>query len=182
MRKLIFFYAIKKTPCKFSCFLGSGEKDFEKRICGDKLVRILAYCLMPTHVHLLVEQLEDKGISRFINLVLKSYSAYFNLKHKRRGPLWEGRFKNVLVDTDDKFLHLTRYIHLNPVSASIVERPQDWKFSSFDDYMKESNLSGSMTCEFSKYIDMRPEDYKKFVEDRIDYQRMLEHIKHLTIE
>ncbi|MBI5873351.1 MAG: transposase [Candidatus Omnitrophica bacterium] len=180
MCRLLFFYAFKKTPCKFSLFSDSANSD--KKICGDKLIGLLAYCLMPTHLHLLVEQFETDGISRYVNLVLKSYSAYFNIKFKRRGPLWEGRFKNVLVDTDEKFLHLTRYIHLNPVTASLVEKPHDWKFSSYKEYIREDNSMRSITCDFFKYFDMEPESYIKFVEDRINYQRELEYIKHLIIE
>ena len=67
--------------------------------------------------------------------LLNSYTRYFNEKIKRKGPLWEGRFKKVLVNSDEQLLHLTRYVHLNPVSAGIVEKPEDWPCSSYREYI-----------------------------------------------
>ena len=186
MLEAIDFYSIENPPCKYSLFLKRNEKS----INGDntfqpdhtkKIVRIFAYCLMPTHIHLIVKQFINNGISLFLNLILKSYSKYFNAKYNRKGPLWEGRFKNVLVETNEQFLHLTRYIHLNPTSASLVSKPEDWEFSSYREYIgwvKEDKK----ICDFSHYLDMDFAAYKKFVEDHIDYQRKLEQIKHLTLE
>ena len=61
-------------------------------------VEIIAYCIMPTHFHLVVKQLKEDGISFFIQQILNSYSRYFNIKTKRKGPLWEGRFQNVIIE------------------------------------------------------------------------------------
>jgi len=73
-------------------------------------VKIIAYCIMPTHFHLILEQKADNGISRYIAKLLNSYSRFFNLRHNRKGPLWEGKFKSVLIENDNQLLHLTRYI------------------------------------------------------------------------
>ena len=182
MRLVMFFYSIEKPPCKFSLFTADPKNDLDSLAIQAKLVRLLAYCFMPTHIHLLVEQIADGGISRYANLILKSYSKYFNIKHRRKGPLWEGRFKSVLVETDDQFSHLTRYIHLNPVSSSLVDKPQDWKFSSYAEYINEESAGKKKICDFSKYHTMDTKTYKNFVDDRIDYQRKLEYIKHLVID
>lgn len=144
-----------------------------------KLVKIVAFCIMPTHFHLILYQNENNGISKFMAKVLNSYSRYFNLRNKRKGPLWEGRFKNVLVDKDEQLLHLTRYIHLNPVSVNLVEKPKEWLYSSYCEYIDRKD--GSL-CEFSHLIDLSPKKYQKFVNDRIDYQKELSKIKRLTIE
>ena len=111
--------------------------------------------------------------------VLKSYSKYFNKKYKRKGPLWETRFKNVHVDTDEQLLHLTRYIHLNPVTALLVKKPEDWNFSSYKEYLRESPRK---ICEFEEFIPIEKNEYKLFVEERIDYQKELAKIKHLLLE
>jgi putative transposase len=79
---------------------------------------------MPTHIHLVLRQLKDGGISKFMSNILNSYSRYFNIKHNRKGPLWEGRFRKVLVGSDEQLLHLTRYVHLNPVTACLVDKPK----------------------------------------------------------
>ncbi len=78
---------------------------------------------MPTHIHLILKQLKEDGISAYMSKILNSYTCYFNRRTKRKGPLWESRFKRVEVTSDEQLLHLTRYIHLNPVTAHIVEEP-----------------------------------------------------------
>lgn len=177
------FYTVNNPPSRFSLFLEQGPESKLKQLglFSDKIVKIIAYCLMPTHIHLIAQQIQDDGISRFINLILKSYSKYFNIKHNRKGPLWEGRFKNVLVDTDEQLMHLTRYIHLNPVSAFLVNAPEDWDFSSYKEFVGMESAQAKI-CDFSDRVDIQIPHYRKFVEGRIDYQRELERIKHLVIE
>ena len=180
------FYNNKALPVKFSEFLSLSDENklkFKEKYLQnikDQKAQIIACCLMPTHIHLLLKQIKDKGISLLMGDLLNSCTRYFNLTHKRKGPLWESTFKNVLVDSDEQLLHLTRYIHLNPVSAHLVEHPKDWQFSSYDEYVnpKQENR----ICEFEKYIDMNAKDYEKFVMDRKDYQRELSKIKKHLLE
>ncbi len=79
------------------------------------LVRILCYCLMPNHFHLLLEQLEENGITEFMRRLGTGYTNYFNFKYKRTGRLFEGPFRAVLVEQENHLTHLLRYIHLNPL-------------------------------------------------------------------
>lgn len=180
MRKAISFYSSQDTSCKFSAFLELKEKK-DNYNSSKKIVKILAYCLMPTHIHLILQQLTESGISIFMNRILQSYTKYFNIKYKRKGPLWEGRFKNVLVETDEQLLHLTRYIHLNPVTAFLIATPREWKFSSYKEYLGEQEKDRNM-CEFLDYMDVNSKDYEQFVNDQIDYQRELAKIKDLLLE
>jgi putative transposase len=145
----------------------------------EREVNIHAYCLMPTHIHLLLSPVVKDGISRYMNSILRSYSLYFNLRHKRKGPLWEGRFKGIRVETQEQFIHLTRYIHLNPVSSLLVNKPEEWQFSSYREYLNGEGLTGTV---LNSYCLMNSESYKDFVESRIEYQRHLQLIKHLTFE
>ncbi|MCM8785631.1 MAG: transposase [Candidatus Omnitrophica bacterium] len=171
MQEIIWYYRYERMK-RFS-----KADDFTKEICGDKLVKIVSYCIMPTHLHFIIGEEKKEGISKFMANILNSYTRYFNLLHNRKGPLWESRFKKVLVETDDQLLHLTRYIHLNPTTARLIEKPEDWRFSSyreflnFDTYLK--------ICEFDDLVDIDEKQYKKFVEDNIDYQRQLHKIKKL---
>lgn len=146
-----------------------------------KAVEIIAYCIMPTHIHLVLKQLKDKGITFFMNNILNSYSRYFNLKHKRKGPLWEGRFKRVLVEDDEQLLHLTRYIHLNPVTAYLVDDPLKWETSSYKEYVCGGNLKDGI-CRYEDVLVIDTVSYKRFVEDRISYQRELAKLKHIIFE
>lgn len=143
------------------------------------LIEIVAFCIMPTHLHLLLKQVANKGISKYISKILNSYTKYFNSKHRRNGPLWEGHFKNVLVKDDDQLLHLTRYIHLNPSSAGLVSNPFDWPQSSLKEYCGEATNG---ICQFNEIINMSPGKYKKFVLDQKSYQRSLSIVKSITID
>ena len=184
MIETISFYTMKNPPCKFSLFLERKRKpdnhtpDFN---ASPKIVQVLAYCLMPTHIHLILHQLIDNGITEYLNRVLKSYSKYFNVRYNRRGPLWEGRFKNVLVETEQQLIHLTRYIHLNPATACLVDTPMEWNYSSYREYMNKIEKKNKI-CNFSNFFEVNQSSYKNFVEGRIDYQRELRLIKDLIIE
>src|SRR3989344_5696808 len=162
---------IKLTP--------KAKEKFDNTVKNDPIVQIIAYCLMPTHIHLVVKQIKDRGISLFMSNVLNSYTRYFNTTHKRRGPLWESKFKNVLVKTDEQLLHLTRYLHLNPSSAGLISNPEEWRYSSYDEYL---GLSPKISiCNWGGTLDIIPIEYQKFVSGRVTYQRALSRIKHLLI-
>lgn len=148
---------------------------------NNKLVEIIAYCIMPTHFHLILKQIVNNGITKYMSRSLDSYSKYFNTKHKRVGPLWTGRFKNVLIEDDYQFIHLTRYIHLNPTSAGLVKKPQNWPHSSYFEFINPRN-DNTKICNYQKVIDMDPKKYKKFVENQKDYQRKIGIIKNLMID
>jgi len=182
MRELIEYYQIENPAVSFSRF---KERDMQHLERSDrdarKLVQIISYSPMPTHIHLALKQLIDNGISIFMRKILDSYSRYFNLKHRRKGPLWEGRFKRVHVGTDEQLLHLTRYIHLNAVTDRLVDRPEDWKWSSYNEYLCNVDPEDRI-CEYDDVLDINPASYKQFVEDRISYQRELKKIKGLLLD
>lgn len=186
MKQLLQYYQVDNPPARYSYFV-AWQKDKNElvnkknRQNKEKLVRIIAYCLMPTHIHLILQATRERGISIFVNKILNSYTRYFNTKHRRKGPLWTGRFKRVLVKTDEQLIHLTRYVHLNPVTAYLVDLPEQWSFSSYHEYLVEEPMVDKI-CEFKHILEISPSEYKKFVEDQISYQRELAAIKGLTLE
>jgi len=97
-------------------------------------IAMIAYCLMPNHYHFLVH-LKSDDLSRLLQPVLVSYSKSFNRRYARVGPLFQGPFKAVHVDRNEYLLQLSRYIHLNPVTAGLVASPQEWEYSSYQDYI-----------------------------------------------
>jgi len=187
MLATIRYYQMKNLTKKFSIFIRSErlkkEQDyFYNFLQGkEKLVEIIAYCLMPTHLHLILKQLKRNGISIFMNDILNSYTRYFNVKAGRKGPLWESRFKNVLVKTDEQLIHLTRYMHLNPVTAYLVDKPQNWEFSSYREYLGKASEE-DIVCRYEDLLNIQPDSYKEFVNDQIDYQRSLAAIKDLMLD
>jgi len=181
------FFQKEKAPMRFFKFIElrqTGEMDSDQMFEWSRqehLVQICAYCIMPTHIHIILKQLKENGISTFMRHVLNSYARYLNSKLKRKGPLWENSFKNVLVQTDEQLLHLTRYLHINPTTAGLVEKPEDWYGSSYHEYLSKVPADESV-CEFDNVLNIEPDSYREFVEDQISYQRDIAVIKKLTLE
>lgn len=142
-------------------------------------VEILAYCLMPNHYHFLIKQLNDNGITSFMRHFMNSYAHYVNVKYKRVGPLFQGRFKNVLIESDEQLLHVSRYIHLNPLVSGLIDDLNDYPWSSYFTYVqnKQDGLS-SPDLILSNF--KTKENYKEFLLDQEDYARSLEKMKHLA--
>lgn len=171
------YYSHRDLSIPLSYLLNNNRENDLDRVLSNlttKIVNIIGYCLMPTHVHFVLEPVEKYSISIFMSNLQNSYSRFFNLKHKRRGPLWEGRYKKVLVKTDEQLLHLTRYVHLNPVTAHLVQKPEDWEYSSYREYIEKTK---EKICTYEKYIEIEVKEYKKFTDDQIGYQRELAQIK-----
>lgn len=173
-----YYYQFKGPKPSFSKF-SKSELNLFKPLPENKLVEITCYCLMPNHFHFLVRQLKDNGVSSFMSHLLNSYTKYFNIKYIRVGPLYQGTFKAVRVETDDQLVHLSRYIHLNPIVSGLVKRLDDWQWSSFSEYMNKSVL-----CSTQEILSFFPskENYREFIGAQIDYGVTLEILKHQAIE
>lgn len=184
MKNLLAYYNLINPPWKFSLFLEIKNKQKfynQHPTKKERLVEIIAYCLMPTHIHLILKGLKPGSISIFMGKILNSYARYFNVKTKRKGPLWESRFKNVLVENDEQLIHLTRYIHLNPVTAYLIDQPEDWEFSSYKEFLSKEEDKNKM-CNYLDVVDIKPKEYQDFVNSQINYQKELANIKKLWIE
>src|SRR3990167_5879702 len=118
--KTFFYYQFLDPKPSFSKF-STSELNIHKPNLTNKLVEIICYCLMPNHFHFLIRQLKDNGISIFMSQLSNSYTKYFNTKYNRVGALFQGTFKAVLVESDEQLLHLSRYIHLNPIVSGLVK-------------------------------------------------------------
>jgi REP element-mobilizing transposase RayT len=137
------------------------------------VVTITAYCLMPNHYHLLA-RIESLGFSEAMQSFGTSYTKAINKSRDRCGPLFQSRFRAIHVDNESYLLHLSRYIHLNPVPA-LVRKPSDWEFSSYREYVGLRN--GTLP---------RPEviirelgsssAYRQFVESAEGVERKIRHL------
>lgn len=96
------------------------------------LVEILCLCLMPDHFHIAVKQIVDGGIAKFMQRVGNSYTKYFNIKNKRKGPLFISRYKSVHVGNDSQIRHLITYIHANPLDLIMPE----WRSGKMKDFKR----------------------------------------------
>jgi REP element-mobilizing transposase RayT len=92
------------------------------------------YVLMNNHYHLIIET-PEANISRVMHYISGSYTTYINTKRGRNGHLFQGRYKSILVAKDSYLMELSRYIHLNPVRARMVEKPEEYAYSSYNSYI-----------------------------------------------
>lgn len=96
---------------------------------------LFAYVLMPNHVHLLLKRKADAPLSKFMQVLNTGYSVYFNLRYQRKGHLFQGRYKSVVVEEEAHFLQLLRYIHYNPVRAGLADAVNSYPYSSIHRYL-----------------------------------------------
>ena len=112
---------------------------------------LLSFSLMPNHIHLLVKQYTRDGIIKLMRRLSTSYVMYFNKKYQRVGALFQNRYKATLVRTDHYLLHLSRYIHLNPMH--VVKSPINFlNFSSYPYYLREKKSSWIKPDEILSYF------------------------------
>ena len=133
---------------------------------GEPLVAIVGFCLMPTHFHLVLGELKDGNISRYMHRLMVSFSKYFNLKYERRGHVFESKFHSKLLDDNDYLLRASCYVHLNPQSTEswrIKEHKYPW--SSFQDYFDINRWGRLLQNEIVLSQFESKEEYKKFVEE-----------------
>lgn len=104
-----------------------------------KEIRLLCYCLMPNHFHLMIQQLEERSIIEFMKRLGNAYINYFNKKNKRVGSLFQGRYKAVLIQKESHFLYLPYYIHNNPSDLEDCDDPKNYPYSSYADYLGKRN-------------------------------------------
>lgn len=149
----------------------SGQRE------SDRSVEILGYCLMPNHFHLLLKQVSDGGISHFMRKSANSYTRYFNIKNDRVGPLFQGSFKAVRVETDEQLLHVSRYIHLNPLVSGLVRGLKNYKWTSYPVYIGEKDSDLVANKEILSHFSSN-KDYEEFVLDQVEYARSLDKLKH----
>lgn len=181
------FYQYPNLKLSLSKFLRLTDQEKEKFLTKlnntDKQVEIIAYCLMPNHFHFLLKQKLENGISNFLANFQNSYTRFFNTKNNRVGPLFQGIFKAVLLEDDNQLIHLSRYIHLNPIASFLIkpELLKDYQWSSYPEYL---NLSEENITEKQIVLGLFPSisKYGEFVQDQIDYAQRLEVIKHLILD
>jgi len=122
-----------------SIFLdGSDYQQYllELRQCRDvQPFRLLAFALMPNHVHLVMEAVGDSPLSDVMHRVATGYTRYFNSRHGRVGHLYQGRFYSNFVGEESYLLEVTRYVHLNPARACLAPEPRAYLWSSYRYYV-----------------------------------------------
>ncbi len=163
---------------------------------GPSLVDIISYCLMPNHFHLLLRQRVDGGIPTFLGRVANSYTRAFNTRVHRIGPLFQGVYKSVGIQSNEQLVHVVRYHHLNPVVAKLVSMARDYRWSSHRSYLEttyptpgvgydkkvQSAAISLVTPNIILDQYSSADSFDDFVNDQANYASSLAMIKRLIIE
>ncbi len=181
--------------------LGKQERDLviKNRKKRDFLVRVHAFCMMPNHVHLILEQVKKDGITKFMQKLCGGYSRYFNCKYQRKGHLFQDKFKSVHVADDAQFNFLFVYVHTNPIAIicpdwknngidgvekDIISFVESYKWSSYRDYLYADNFPSITQREYFLEISTK-EKWQEFVNDWIFLKKEIfdfEKNKEMTLE
>lgn len=130
---------------------------------------IHSYCLMTTHFHMLITTMHDE-IWKIMNRLMQNYARYFNQKYGTRGHVFDSRYVSCLVEDGRYFLEVSRYIHLNPVRASMVRNPLEYGYSSYESYIRKKENELLTTQEVLSYFKGSDvEQYRQFVEGTISH-------------
>ena len=146
-----FYHVISRGNARQKIFVSDGDKhkflSFLETGVAPFGYRIHAYCLMDNHYHLLMET-ANANLSKILHRLNSGYSTYFSRKYHRPGHFLQGRPKVLLVDKDAYALELSRYIHLNPVKARVVKRPELYRWSSCKYYFKKMSVPEFLETSF----------------------------------
>ncbi|HEY4515195.1 MAG TPA: transposase [Candidatus Paceibacterota bacterium] len=165
--------------------------EFDRKTDSDEdkvrkpLVKIIAFCLNPNHFHLILEQLEENGISRYMKSLLGGFTKYFNAIHRRSGCLLQGPYKAKHINDNNYLLHLSAYVNLNNRLHKIGNRVSDFVRSSWKEY-----TIGTSTELCNKDIVLEQfksrDDYKKYalelLPDMIEKRKGYKELEHLMFD
>lgn len=169
---------------QFQLLSHENQKNYTMKMESQpQLIELFTFAFMSNHYHFLVQQLQDRGITSFIGNLQNSFAKYFNLKSKRHGGLFQSPFKAKRVETDEELIHLSRYIHLNPVTSFAIKFEDliTYPWTSFIAYMGKNAHSFVKKDKILKLFSSK-DKYYRFVADQEDYQKKLSAIKHLTLD
>ena len=138
------------------------------------LFRLHAFCLMPNHFHLMIEQCGNMSISKFITKVCGSYSKYVNNKYERVGHIFQDCFKSVTMESNEQLMWASAYIHMNAVKDGLVKHPNQYVWSSYNDFVNERNLP-IVYPDFLKSIFGNKKDFEK--ETKNIYSTKIKNVK-----
>lgn len=168
-----FYHVIHRGNASEDIFISERDRERFLEYLAKAVERfgiiIHTYCLMTNHYHMLVET-PQPNLSQAIKWINVSYAAYFNRKRKRAGHLFQGRFKAILVDADEYLKHLSRYIHLNPLRAKMVDALADYQWSSYRAFIGRVKAPDWLEIDwllslFGKKRKPAAKNYQNFVEE-----------------
>lgn len=173
----------------------SGQSPSE-RDERDKLVEVFSFTFMPNHLHLLLRQIKDDGITKFMSKVGTGYGGYFNRKYGRKGYVFQNRFSAVHMETEEQLKNVFVYIHTNSISLiepnwkekgiknpeEVIKFLENYKWSSYQDYIGKKNFPSVTDRDFILKIMGGEKGCKEFVEYWIRYKGKIKEFAEIALE
>ncbi|HCQ31802.1 TPA: hypothetical protein DIU27_05525 [Candidatus Collierbacteria bacterium] len=136
-------------------------------------IELLAYCLMPNHIHLFIKQHGDLSMGNFMSSLATKYVRYFNTRHKRIGHLFQDRYKAVKIEGESQWIHLSKYIHRNPLDLPTFKdspcRLDEYQYSSYSNYLGKFSQTWVQPDDILSNFGNQPHNsYRAFVEEPLD--------------
>jgi len=144
-----------------------GKSEFNSEaseLNSEKLVEIICYCLNSNHFHLILKQLIERGIEKFMQKIGTGYTNYFNLKYKRVGSLFQGRYKAKHIDEDENLLWLSAYVNCNAQIHGLCKDAKEYPWSSYKEFFSKSK-KGICDKEIVTSQFKNIEDYRRFMNE-----------------
>jgi len=129
---------------------------------------IIAYCLMPDHYHFLIKQNSEIEIYKLFNYTFIRYAVYYNKKYERKGPIFRSPLQHKSINNSIYLMQLSKYIHMNPVRKNLVNSPEDWLYSNYNECINKRSSKLIVTNTLRKYFPY-PDRYAKFVNSYSNY-------------
>jgi putative transposase len=174
-------HIVQRGNDRMACFRGEGDYlvylALLRQISKRTSCEVHAYCLMSNHIHLLVTPQSANACSKLMKELAQRYSYYFNRKHERTGPLWEGRFRSCVIESSRYAVACYRYIELNPVRAGIVNHPAGYAWSSYA--ANSGSRRDPMVSPHAELSAIGADAYVRLVADAVD-QEVLREIRDAT--
>jgi putative transposase len=143
------------------------SEEIVKEVEKNRMVELVHFCLMPNHFHLIVQELMEGGISRYMHRVLTSYTKYFNTRHEKSGHLFQGPYQSVWLEDDEQLMYLSSYIHKNPHELKNWKgKEHEYYWSSYPDCIGENRFGSLLKTDIvmARYGETKSKlDYMEFV-------------------
>lgn len=142
------------------------DKAIVKNILKIRNVELVSFCLMPNHFHMILGELKQGGISKFMQRLLTAYTNYFNKKYKRTGHLFGSKFQSIHIDRDEYLQYLSAYIHLNPRELKKWRNKEvHYPWSSYQDYVQENRWGEFLKPSLILGQFKNGREYQRFIEE-----------------
>ena len=140
-------------------------REIESEIIKKRTIGLVGFTLMPNHFHLILQELKEGGISKYIQRILNAYTKYFNTKHEKIGHLFQGPYKIVHVDNNQQLLYLSTYVHRNSRDLKNWRNKEtSYPWSSYQDYAIKNRWGELLKNQIIMDQFKNSDDYKYFVE------------------